>query len=201
MNMNQQTLTVQLRDFCDLEAGSINLSKLFRISEERHNQIVLRPPSPITKQPTLRGELQARTKLPDKNMEVKVMLPVPPEMDGTTLRTLAPALSPLFRSAATASPNLPEPRKYELSKTKGTISRWHWPATSSLDNLGKEILTLPDFLGRHITAVVLKTLSGHMDDVILHKKGSQWEIVADDCLIDLDDPTQVYRIGPVQVFS
>ena len=124
-----------------------------------------------------------------------------PWANGFALRQVAPMFAPA--SAVPDKPksllNFPNPRTYSIQKTQGSISQW--PASADLEDLGKATVTLPFFVGRHITAAALKSLAGHPEDVILQKKGKRWEIVSDDHMIDLDDRTQVYRVGPVQVYS
>jgi hypothetical protein len=193
--MNQPTFNVKLREIIDPHTASIDLTKLFQLSEERRRQPVLRPQQLATPSGRARLFENAERKKP----ALAPFFPrVQSALSGGTFRQLAPALESLF-SARTASPKLPQPRKYSLGKTKGTASRL--AAFAELEDAGKQTVTLPFFLGRHITAGALKTLSGHPDEVIFHQQGSKWAIVSDDHVIDLDDRTQVYRVGPVQVYS
>ena len=49
--------------------------------------------------------------------------------------------------------------------------------------------------------MTFKAMADRPGDTLLHKVGSRWEIVGDKDLVDLQDRTQTYKLGQVEISS
>ncbi|MCI0721091.1 MAG: hypothetical protein L0338_19290 [Acidobacteria bacterium] len=115
--------------------------------------------------------------------------------------SLPPILADLFskkRSARKVN-NLPKPKECSIALVEGTLTG----QGTQLNTTDRGALTLrvPFFLSRHITAAGLKALAGRPSDTLLRQCNQRWEIVGDDELIDLADESQLFKLGPLQVYS
>ena len=94
---------------------------------------------------------------------------------------------------------LPKAKKYKIGLAEGTIT--DQGSAVRTQEVGTLALSIPFFLSRHITAAELKAFAGRPTDTLLRFGAVRWEIVDDADLIDLQDETTQYRLGPIQIYS
>lgn len=70
------------------------------------------------------------------------------------------------------------------------------------ETAGPMELTLPfGWQERRVNAATFKALAGRPRDNLFRQDGVVWRIVENAELIDLQDKTVVYKLGPVQIYS
>jgi hypothetical protein len=126
---------------------------------------------------------------------------MPLAKSGSRPPELALSLAPLFKSARAASMNL----KHRNTSTvvvptiAGVGSRLKNQIT--VQQTGTRTIRFPAFLDRYISAAALKQFAGMPGDTLLRQRGSNWEVVQDDEMIDLADRTKTYSIGSLTMLS
>lgn len=104
------------------------------------------------------------------------------------------------RALAPAKLDRTKPQTFSATKTGGTLSPIN--RTHSLTDQGVADLDLPFGMPRFVNAATLKKMfKAKRTDLLLRKKGSQWEICEDLTKIDLTDDSIEFRLGTVQIFS
>ena len=209
--MNQST--IRINDFCTLEnraLKSIDFSRLYSIhqqkkhslSTDRSIQLVdTRPPSA-----DFSGILQGLGLFawPEKNS-----LAIIRRGDLMLSRHSAPAdilrVTPLpSASRIPKQDGEPSLKLYELNTATYSVgaSPESLPRKDGIKDLGHIEMEIPPGLPRFVTARTLKKmLSGHGSDILFRKCGERWSICPDEYRVDLQDSTQVFRLGEVQIYS
>ncbi|PWU05352.1 MAG: hypothetical protein C5B51_14805 [Terriglobia bacterium] len=67
--------------------------------------------------------------------------------------------------------------------------------------VGDQETEVPYGLPRFLNAVTLKAMLGAKNAALLRKIGEQWEVCPDSFQVDLEDASQVFRLGEVTVYS
>ena len=183
--MTEQTLTVQVQEFCDPKTHTINLSRLFAASERQRTQLatINRPfaenrPQPLASLPPALASLFAPLVAQCQAL-VPVKRPIIP------VKGIAAVLPRLFAAPEkTRGPiRLPKANRYGVKRAEGSLSRIQ--AQAYLHETGEQTVSLPFFAEQHITAAALKSLCGQPQDVLLKREGERWRIVDDTELVDL----------------
>jgi len=205
--MNEST--IRLNDFCTLENGavkSIDFSRLYSIHQQKRNAL-----------PTDRSLLLVDTR--PRNSDLSGILQrmfAWPEKDGLAIvrrsdLTLSRQGTPEDIRGVTHPPSSSRVRKQDREprlKLHGTAtysvgaSPESLPRKDGIKDLGHIELEIPPGLPRFVIARTLKKmLSGHGSAILFRKIDQRWEICPDSFRVDLEDPTQVFRLGEVQIYS
>jgi len=186
---------VNLDRIIDRESGIVNLGTLFELSErERQRKPTLTvaprrtPPSFIFPQPTSSTAMVLRGKAPLSRTTAQA-------------RRLSPALRALFQGAKRrpAALNRSNTPAITVNTVTGTGSRVQ--KRYDLKQTGSRTVRIPCFLDRYISALALKQFAGMADDTLFRKRGSNWEVVQDNEVIDLLNPNVVLSLGTVTLLS
>jgi len=207
-------IDVKLENICRFEDGalkSVDFSRIYSLSREGRpgtsSGADLRGPSVcLMTRPQLAGlsglfgPLFARpagtSLLPVRASEMRLARTSRPPQAAE----LSPLLSPLRFEKRNSNANIrlqPLPKKtYSVEKTARS------PLGGSGGAQGRIEMEIPFGMPRFVNARTLKAMLGaHRRDVLLRKVRERWEICPDSLQVDLEDRSQVFRLGEVQIFS
>ena len=208
--MNNKS-TIQFNDFCTLENGalkSIDFSRLYSIHQPKRNSLSTRPSLRLVdtrpRDADFSGILQRLFAWPEKNG-----LAIIRRSDLTLSRQGTPddirGVTPLPSSSRVRKQDgEPRLKLHELGTATYSVgaSPESLPRKDGIKDLGQIEMEIPPGLPRFVTARTLKKmLSGHGSDILFRKLDQRWEICPDEYRVDLADPTQVFRLGEVQIYS
>ena len=183
----------ELRDVASTEWFSDHDVRLIRLQPKPANlsgrlRELLTPPQTTTRAIVPRGELtliRGGRSQPDGSGRARISLRSFPR----TKTESAPKIRPLPRSMYSVA------RSPDPSFLGGLLG-------GALKGRSRLEIELPFGVPRFVSAVTLKVMLGADEEETLFKKnGKRWEICSDSFEVDLKDWTQVFRLGPVQIYS
>lgn len=188
-------VNIKLREILDSDTGAINMTRLLEISnnvqksQRRPTALLQRKPVPAFS-------------MPQPKPAAMVLRGTNPLVQSTRTKQATAILKPAFQPMVKTkkhSVKLPTARTITVGKVSGSVYRLQ--KQSNLLSLGNQQIRLPFFLPNVIGAGLLKKWAGQERGTLLKKSGSGWEIVNDSEEINLQDSTQVYKLGEVQIYS
>jgi hypothetical protein len=116
-------------------------------------------------------------------------------------RRLPSSLEPLFKAAGQNQRRLSQQGKTSIAVPTVTGIGSRRQQQYVLEQIGIRTINLPSFLSRRISAMALKQFAGMPEDTLFRKRGSAWEVVQDEEIIDLLDRDMVLSLGTITMLS